>query len=440
MVCESIQSKRSIRSGSVIRSPEFLKRAGLLVFVLLATGACNTQLTVRRHQNVAITDAAADQILTDFSQVIWGADSAQDFACTTDFQPFFPNDPTLLPALYTRWGAVGTYAETATINSEADADAVFAAPGFVKVVGAINWCGQTLPNLIGCAPTGGNSMIVVRRINNEGQLWAHEYGHTGGLDHRNGASFVMNPTILSTTTEINASECVAMVSRAINNPLNQNANAGPPGPASGGTAVGNGKVLYDGDLRADIDENIDVVSFVRQVYVHGTPMGFATRFDRSPRIPQLLAMLRDSREQQSWGNIVAVLGMIGDRRVAGPLMDFVSQHNTRGKDWEDVRVLTSAMMGLGYLANHTGDRDVLAFLDRARSAQFWADAALAEELAFSASIGLALSGTSQGRQSLLEAYRYEISRRNGAVAENLLGYLELNDEIAREGLRAYYAD
>src|SRR5262249_31936486 len=99
---------------------------------------------------------------------------------------------------------------TGNIDSEDDFDQVVGLPGYVKVVNDIAWCDGLIPNVVGCSPQPGDSMVVVRfAANQEGILWAHEYGHTKGLDHRNDSNAVMNPTVGPTRLMINASECNA---------------------------------------------------------------------------------------------------------------------------------------------------------------------------------------------------------------------------------------
>ena len=91
--------------------------------------------------------------------------------------------------------------------SQADFNTINGLPGRVKVVNQINWCGGLKPNVIGCAPVPGNSQIVVRFIaNQEGILWAHEYGHTRGLNHVAGATSIMNGTISTTHTTLTQNE------------------------------------------------------------------------------------------------------------------------------------------------------------------------------------------------------------------------------------------
>src|SRR5262249_6043356 len=95
------------------------------------------------------------------------------------------------------------------INSNADFNTINGLPGRIKVVNQINVCGATIsPNIIGCAPIPGSSQVVVRfTAAEEGILWAHEYGHTRGLNHRNDATAVMNGTISPAHSMVNNQEC-----------------------------------------------------------------------------------------------------------------------------------------------------------------------------------------------------------------------------------------
>ena len=71
-----------------------------------------------------------------------------------------------------------------TIDNNTELNAVLNDPvARVKVVRIINYCSGPGSNIIGCAWINGNGMSLVRYGNetNEGQLWAHEYGHNIGL-------------------------------------------------------------------------------------------------------------------------------------------------------------------------------------------------------------------------------------------------------------------
>ena len=158
------------------------------------------ELTVRRHTTSNLTNARADTILANATTVLQTNDGPGDVACCVEFE---------------RDGPVTTFATgNGSINSQADFNTIIGLPGYVKVVNAINWCGGLIPNVIGCAPVPGNSLVVVRfTLAQEGILWAHEYGHTKGLPHRNVPNAVMNAVIAANRLRVNSFECDAFLAQ-----------------------------------------------------------------------------------------------------------------------------------------------------------------------------------------------------------------------------------
>lgn len=185
--------------------------AGLLLSALLYAGCdppdeddsgggddlITYSLQVSRFTTTSLDNARADAILADMGPILQNSDSADDVACNVAFE---------------RSGDVTTFSTgTGAINSQADFVAVNSLPGQVKVVNQINWCGGLAPNIIGCAPVPGSSLVVVRFsvLDQEDILWTHEYGHNKGLSHRNGLNNVMHPSIGATRLGVNQSECDA---------------------------------------------------------------------------------------------------------------------------------------------------------------------------------------------------------------------------------------
>lgn len=173
---------------------------GLLIAALSWVGCdgdrVNHSVQISRFTTTNLTDARADQILADKGTILQNVDSPGDVACNVGF---IRNGPVTVFAL-----------GNGSINSEADFLAVNGQPGQVKVVNQINWCGALIPNVIGCAPVPGPSLVVVRFTQSlEGTLWVHEFGHNKGLSHRTGTTLVMNPFIGSTQRAINQTECDA---------------------------------------------------------------------------------------------------------------------------------------------------------------------------------------------------------------------------------------
>lgn len=151
-------------------------------------------LPVSRYRTTSMSNSEADRIFNSGTQVLRTDDGSNDVSCDLTLQ---------------RSGNVRSFnTGDGSIDSSSEFYAVLNSTGFVKVVNRINWCGGFAPNIIGCAPVPGNSMVVVRFTRSlEGILWAHEYGHTRGLRHRSSSTAIMNGTIGSNRRRVTSSEC-----------------------------------------------------------------------------------------------------------------------------------------------------------------------------------------------------------------------------------------
>jgi len=96
---------------------------------------------------------------------------------------------------------IDTDAELRTVLNDATAR--------VKVVRAINWCGASGSNIIGCAWVSGNGMALVRMSNlgSEAVLWVHEYGHNTGLGHHSDRRYIMHGVDYGTNNALTQAEC-----------------------------------------------------------------------------------------------------------------------------------------------------------------------------------------------------------------------------------------
>lgn len=159
-------------------------------------GSTIHQLKISRFTTASLNSAEAAAILQTGTNILKTNDGPGDVSCQIEL---------------VQDGGIHVFsAGNGVINSASDFSAVQAVPGNIKIVNQINWCGAFSPNIIGCAPVPGNSLVVVRfSSNQEGILWDHEFGHNRGLSHRNDPDVVMNGIIGATHRRVNAGECTA---------------------------------------------------------------------------------------------------------------------------------------------------------------------------------------------------------------------------------------
>jgi hypothetical protein len=199
---------------------------------------------------------------------------------------------------------------------------------------------------------------------------------------------------------------------------------------------------------------IDIKDFVRQVFIHGVPYNEANKYDSSV-VPTLLEMLVDQKEEAHWANIAVVLEIIGDERAVDPLIAFIEKRGEKDMSRSVYVAKTSALMGLGYLINKTGNEKALNYLKQSSVPETWQARGIGGISPFQASMeesnrdlskyaifGLALSGHPSAAEHLqalqkpgdTEARRAFQMEVRDVVSEGL----KTNREIARDGLASYY--
>jgi hypothetical protein len=169
-------------------------------------------LAIKVYLPAVLSQPEALNILDRSSSLLQASNASSDCACPVElkldsFGPFESVD--------------------GIVNSRADFDALFAdtftkpmdamnadpdqAPRVrqVRVVSEIYWCRGMSAGVAGCADQPGLRIAVTRRSALvEGELWAHETGHTRGLPHRNNIwTAVMHETLLPDHNELTVSEC-----------------------------------------------------------------------------------------------------------------------------------------------------------------------------------------------------------------------------------------
>jgi hypothetical protein len=161
------------------------------------------RLKVSRHASVSLTGDEAERIVNDMTEMLFRNDDPTDQACSTRF---------VLDGSVEAFSAT----EGGVIANAADFAAVMAVPGpGAKVVNQINWCGVAVDSSVnGCGLLGDKSFAVVRLEDDdrifEGALWAHEHGHTRGLNHRTSSTSLMNRVVDDITRGVTLDECRKM--------------------------------------------------------------------------------------------------------------------------------------------------------------------------------------------------------------------------------------
>jgi hypothetical protein len=387
----------------------------LAVNGLLPPFASCQQLEVGRHSHSELSDKEARTNFSGASLILQTKDGADDIACNV----------TLSLA-----GSVSSFDSPvpADIYTSADFRQVCAAPGYVHVVNTINYCGGlALPGIIGCGDTPGTCIVVVRLedplpADKEGMLWAHEYGHTKGLDHREDENAVMNPYLGQTERQVNATECRAFAGRA------QSSTRTKSRPKPG------------------------IVDFVHRDYVEGVPYDLASSYNREDA-EKLIGLLDDQAERPYLTNIVVTLGMIGDPVAVQPLQSFVE----RGEGYVDsqtLRAKTSALVALGYIVNKHNDETALRYLAQGLNPNNWKERKLKWmlrnndeqrniSLIKASALGLGISGTPEAAAALNSA-QFTIQSVDPSVSVTVNPVIEhalaINKTIQQKGLKRYHLE
>jgi len=268
-------------------------------------------------------------------------------------------------------------------------------------------------------------MVVVRYATDasdiEGILWAHEYGHTKGLQHRSDESAIMNPYVGASERGVNTSECHAFQGTMTYQATGKQPTARP-----------------------------SVVDFVHRTYFEGTPYAIASTYGADDA-KTLLQLLGKTEERPFYSNIVTTLGMIGDPVAVEPLKSFI----TKGEgtiDGNTARAKTTAVTALGYIVNKSHDKNALQFLARGMEPTDWESrlewlpaGQTINDRTFSlvraAIYGLAFAGTPEAeialassKTQLSSALEPKLSER---AAKDVDEALKINNTIQHETLQKY---
>ncbi|MCV2885301.1 hypothetical protein OE749_11415 [Aestuariibacter sp. AA17] len=200
--------------------------------------------------------------------------------------------------------------------------------------------------------------------------------------------------------------------------------------------------------------SLPVQDFVQQHFFEGVPYSASKNYGvKDAR--QLEAMLKDPTYSESWGNIASLLGMIGDIHSFDALKTFIEQDKMGDYGDEHYRAKTTAIFSMGYLANHTKNKRVEAYLVSALSPTYWEDKQVAttrssfksrqdrnDNLSKYALLGLVLSGSPSAEAHIRQLKQGEGKKGTfrARVAPMLDGLLLEHQKINQKGYSQYYED
>ena len=370
-------------------------------------------LDITHYQDVSLTNQDSDRILSEANSVLSNSRGRGNVSC---------------PVGLTRHNPVTQFtAGSGIIRGSGDYTQVCSQPGYIHVVTQILWCKSfiLLGTVLGCSDQSGTCMVVTRIVpeaghDYEGILWAHEYGHTKNLFHRNDPDAVMNYVVTPDHRNVNQPECDAYHGQYLT--ITEISNASP--------ALG-------------------VADFVRQEFIHGVPFDQAQKYNSDHDLQQLTAMLHDPAFEPYWNNVAAVLGMIGTEVAARQLEKFI-QEGSGPLTKQTALAKNTAVLALGVSLAKTKSNAVLKFLVLHAHPSGWSlkrtspnieslskpDATLAA----TAILALGLSGTAKAHQALtnfVARTKAEDSASATSLKSALGESLDQNAKVRDLGLARY---
>ncbi len=361
-------------------------------------------LSVRQHAALPtqLDAVRVDGIFVEMTGLVQGADGSTDVACEIGFA---------------RFGQLGTFTSDEipfSINNEADFRRVDGIGGSVKVVGEINWCGRLGVGIIGCASTPGPRLAVVRFTpNQEAVLWTHEFGHTTGSPHRDGAGALMQPFIGADHRGVDQGECTRLIAgsevvQSGSTMLAARASAASDRAVPASARESSGMIL------ASAVGPEPVQSFVRKGFFEGVPYNQAKLYSDDD-VPELQRLLQDPAAEDTWRNVVGTLGAIGTERAKDVLITYLFSDPDGQLSPAAYIAKSDVPVALGWLVHKSDDREALELLINATDGDWWVAQGidwstpihrnredLIASLVTKAIIGLTLSGTEEAEIRLAQ--------------------------------------
>jgi len=382
-------------------------------------------LKIARHVDQPLTESELDTIFAVATSLL----QRQDFECPD----------MACPVTFGRSGPIGTFDVGSTvITSESALDDAFDVSGDIKVVTSmVGVCGISAIDdtavILGCAFTSG-SVVIVREADPD--VWAHEWGHVQGLDHRDNCPRNLMHSFELQTNAVDASECQALLT---------------PTPAaftlsffkSGDKDVsldGSADTINGRDALAELGQSVDpslrrfdesrrewLSRITAPRYIAGLPSG-AIRYCNDDQVcGELTRMVGETGSPVARRNMVRALGLTDDPMAVDTILGMLE--NASGPmSVHQFNIYAEALLAAGRLANTDASGAALAYLQQAAFDEFWANrevrldsqTPLSEAMASIAikALGLTESTEAAGYLALLMESSESANRRN-QIAESL---------------------
>jgi hypothetical protein len=366
------------------------------------SGFVRHPLRVCKHNLASITTAEADSIIHDMSGI--GAQCNISFFRQGNIVPF--GSPS-----------------NGIVNSQNDFQTICSGGGILKgivrsvyVVVKINWCGVLTPGIIGCANTPGVCMVVVRYNSSmEGQLWAHEFGHSKGLPHRDDAGAVMHSIINYGGGDFNAAECQRMRSLGLIGKLKND-----------GTATPN-----------EISMNLE--TYINSTFIHGLPILDVIELNSrlSPEdLDSLVAVFNTTSNPLQALNIATLWSVGNHEKYFDLIKSKIDSPTDFDESYPTNCLQCDLLMSLGYLAN-SSEKVLNYLIETAENNSLDKATGDNSNLLLAGSInGLALSGNPAAISHLRNIQdnlsKYTTDRSMVYEAVNIA------EQIRQDGIESYY--
>lgn len=216
----------------------------------------------------------------------------------------------------------------------------------ILVVRKILWCGGRLSGILGCANLNGSRLTAVPH-DLENIIWAHEYGHLAGLDHRDeprdDPKAVMTSFVDPTHRVINEFEHDAYTTRI----------------------EGRGPAAAQAPTLAR-PKTID--AFVKRQFIDGFPWEMARTYANNPaNVGYLLDTLRNPKaNEQHLASAVATLCAVGDSSVIPQIQKFIEPEKRAepALTEKEFDAVYAGLLYLGHMYPRTKDKNIIPFLEK----------------------------------------------------------------------------